>query len=133
MALTRAHVVAARTSLREEARALIGEVLAKPRNEARLLEDLTEMRGLIEQESRRRDIWDVKLIPGGLIDIEFIAQFLSPQGPAPAAGCRRRKMTKPRACSPGGSRSGAAKPTHSECTSTDATLRSSAPASWARR
>ena len=24
-----------------------------------------------------RDIWDVKLIPGGLVDIEFIAQYLT--------------------------------------------------------
>ncbi|MEP3437452.1 MAG: bifunctional [glutamine synthetase] adenylyltransferase/[glutamine synthetase]-adenylyl-L-tyrosine phosphorylase [Hoeflea sp.] len=77
MALTRARAVAGEDSLRDEARALIDEVLARPRDEAKLLDDLTEMRGLIEQEKPPRDIWDVKLIPGGLIDIEFIAQYLS--------------------------------------------------------
>ncbi|MDP3526505.1 MAG: bifunctional [glutamine synthetase] adenylyltransferase/[glutamine synthetase]-adenylyl-L-tyrosine phosphorylase, partial [Hoeflea sp.] len=77
MALTRARTVAGEDSLRDEARTLIDAVLAKPRDEAKLRADLTEMRGLIEQEKPPRDIWDVKLIPGGLIDIEFIAQYLS--------------------------------------------------------
>jgi glutamate-ammonia-ligase adenylyltransferase len=35
-----------------------------------------EMRALIEQEKPPESIWDLKLIPGGLIDIEFIAQYL---------------------------------------------------------
>jgi len=77
MALTRARAVAGDESLRVEARNLIDEVLARPRDEAKLLGDLKEMRDLIEQEKPPRDIWDVKLIPGGLIDIEFIAQYLS--------------------------------------------------------
>ncbi len=34
------------------------------------------MRALIEQEKPPASIWDLKLIPGGLIDIEFIAQYL---------------------------------------------------------
>ena len=32
------------------------------------------MRGLIETEKPPRDGWDLKLVPGGLIDLEFIAQ-----------------------------------------------------------
>jgi glutamate-ammonia-ligase adenylyltransferase len=32
------------------------------------------MRALIGEEKPPRDIWDLKLIPGGLIDLEFIAQ-----------------------------------------------------------
>ena len=32
------------------------------------------MRALIETEKPPRDRWDIKLIPGGLIDLEFIAQ-----------------------------------------------------------
>ncbi len=31
-------------------------------------------RALIEKEKPPRDLWDIKLIPGGLIDLEFIAQ-----------------------------------------------------------
>src|SRR5690349_6834386 len=32
------------------------------------------MRAMIEKEKPPRDLWDIKLIPGGLIDLEFIAQ-----------------------------------------------------------
>ena len=32
------------------------------------------MRALIEKEKPPRDLWDIKLVPGGLIDLEFIAQ-----------------------------------------------------------
>ena len=32
------------------------------------------MRKLIGEEKPPRDIWDMKLIPGGLIDLEFVAQ-----------------------------------------------------------
>ncbi|MEQ8479994.1 MAG: bifunctional [glutamine synthetase] adenylyltransferase/[glutamine synthetase]-adenylyl-L-tyrosine phosphorylase [Hoeflea sp.] len=77
MALTRARPVAGDESLCTDARGLIDEVLARPRDGAKLRADLSEMRDLIEQEKPPRDIYDVKLIPGGLIDIEFIAQMLS--------------------------------------------------------
>lgn len=77
MALTRARSVAGDAALCAHARTLIDEVLARPRESAKLRADLVEMRELIETEKPSRDIWDVKLIPGGLIDIEFIAQLLS--------------------------------------------------------
>lgn len=41
------------------------------------------MRRLIEAEKPPRDIWDVKLAPGGLIDLEFIAQVAVLAGEAP--------------------------------------------------
>jgi len=77
MALTRARPVAGDESLRAEARDLIDTALGRPREEAKLVADLVEMRELIEQEKPPAGMFDVKLIPGGLIDIEFIAQFLS--------------------------------------------------------
>jgi glutamate-ammonia-ligase adenylyltransferase len=49
-------------------------IVARPRDAAKLAKDAREMRTLIEQEKPPRDIWDLKLIPGGLIDLEFIAQ-----------------------------------------------------------
>jgi len=36
--------------------------------------EAADMRALIEKEKPPRDLWDIKLIPGGLIDLEFIAQ-----------------------------------------------------------
>ena len=38
------------------------------------------MRALIEKEKPPRDRWDIKLIPGGLIDLEFIAQYAALTG-----------------------------------------------------
>lgn len=127
MALTRARAVAGDVSLRDEARALIDDVLARPRDRTKLLEELTEMRGLIEQEKPPRDIWDVKLIPGGLIDIEFIAQYLSLSAradgwlPAPEDDEAAGLLTGPVTEQTGRTMS------HNECTSTDATLKALGP------
>src|SRR5690606_32597750 len=41
---------------------------------AKVFRDASEMRGTIAEEKPPRDIWDLKLIPGGQIDLEFIAQ-----------------------------------------------------------
>ena len=35
------------------------------------------MRDLIAREKGDQDPWDLKLVSGGLIDIEFVAQFLT--------------------------------------------------------
>ena len=35
------------------------------------------MRALIAQEKGDRDPWDLKLVRGGLMDIEFVAQYLT--------------------------------------------------------
>jgi glutamate-ammonia-ligase adenylyltransferase len=35
------------------------------------------MRALIAHEKGDRDLWDLKLVRGGLMDIEFVAQYLS--------------------------------------------------------
>ncbi|TIS64082.1 MAG: bifunctional [glutamine synthetase] adenylyltransferase/[glutamine synthetase]-adenylyl-L-tyrosine phosphorylase, partial [Mesorhizobium sp.] len=45
-----------------------------PRDGAKVKADASEMRALIDTEKPPRDLWDIKLIPGGLIDLEFIAQ-----------------------------------------------------------
>ena len=127
MALTRARAVSGDASLCAEARALIDEVLARPRDRAKLIDDLTEMRKLIEEEKPPRDIWDVKLIPGGLIDIEFIAQFLSLDARA------KGWQPAPEDDEAAGLLNGvdpdriAQNVDHNECTSTDATLKTLGP------
>jgi glutamate-ammonia-ligase adenylyltransferase len=40
------------------------------------------MRELIEKEKPPESLWDLKLIPGGVIDVEFIAQYLALIAPA---------------------------------------------------
>jgi glutamate-ammonia-ligase adenylyltransferase len=84
MALTRARIVCGDESLGDEARAVIREVLSAKPDVKKITKDVAEMRTLIGEEKPPRDIWDFKLIPGGLIDIEFIAQYLRLIAPAPA-------------------------------------------------
>lgn len=74
MALTRARAVAGDPMLCEAVEAEVAAVIALPRDPAKVAREAADMRRMIEQEKPPRDPWDIKLIPGGLIDLEFIAQ-----------------------------------------------------------
>jgi glutamate-ammonia-ligase adenylyltransferase len=74
MALSRARPIAGDEDLRAELDAEIASVLGQPRDAAKVMAEASEMRALIGKEKPPRDLWDIKLIPGGLIDLEFIAQ-----------------------------------------------------------
>ncbi len=76
MALTRARLICGDESLMEEAKDIINAVLSAEEEAGKIAKDVAEMRALIEKEKPPRDLWDLKLIRGGLIDIEFIAQYL---------------------------------------------------------
>lgn len=75
MALSRARPVAGDSAFFNEIEKDVIEILALPRDAAKIARDVLEMRALIEDEKPPRDGWDLKLIPGGIIDLEFIAQF----------------------------------------------------------
>ncbi|WP_274424840.1 bifunctional [glutamine synthetase] adenylyltransferase/[glutamine synthetase]-adenylyl-L-tyrosine phosphorylase [Chelativorans sp. YIM 93263] len=74
MALTRARVVAGDSSLCEEAHREIEEIVALSRDREKVAHDVVEMRALLETEKPAKSAWDLKLAPGGIIDLEFIAQ-----------------------------------------------------------
>ncbi|WP_144378579.1 bifunctional [glutamine synthetase] adenylyltransferase/[glutamine synthetase]-adenylyl-L-tyrosine phosphorylase [Mesorhizobium amorphae] len=74
MALTRARAVAGDPALCAEIEQEVDNVLAQPRDRAKVAAEAVEMRKLIEEEKPPHDRWDIKLIPGGLIDLEFVAQ-----------------------------------------------------------
>jgi glutamate-ammonia-ligase adenylyltransferase len=76
LALTRARVVAGDASLAATLRAVIVAVLARPRDIAVLAQDVRAMRRMIADVKGDGGDFDLKIAPGGLIDIEFIAQFL---------------------------------------------------------
>ncbi|MEZ5764256.1 MAG: bifunctional [glutamine synthetase] adenylyltransferase/[glutamine synthetase]-adenylyl-L-tyrosine phosphorylase [Xanthobacteraceae bacterium] len=76
MALTRARVVSASPAFREKIETIIREVLTRPRDRTIIANDVLEMRQAIAQEKGDSDMWDLKYAAGGLIDIEFVAQFL---------------------------------------------------------
>ncbi|MEJ8473985.1 bifunctional [glutamine synthetase] adenylyltransferase/[glutamine synthetase]-adenylyl-L-tyrosine phosphorylase [Roseibium algae] len=77
MALTRARVITATSEgFAEKIEGHLRSTLAKPRDRTKLSNDVRSMRARIDKEKGTKDIWDLKQIPGGLVDIEFLAQFL---------------------------------------------------------
>ena len=76
MALTRARVIAGPAGLRQKVEGVIADTLTRPRDLDRLRGDVAEMRARMEMEKHTDFIWDVKFRRGGLVDIEFIAQYL---------------------------------------------------------
>ena len=80
MALTRARVVVAQAQFREDIDGIIESVLNTPRDMAKTDKEVREMRDLIETEKPSKGAWDFKQMPGGLIDLEFIAQTAAMSG-----------------------------------------------------
>jgi glutamate-ammonia-ligase adenylyltransferase len=76
LALTRARLVAGPEKLRARIEAEIATRLAMPRDRARILADARDMRDKIAAQYPGRNRWDLKYAPGGLVDIEFLAQAL---------------------------------------------------------
>ena len=86
-ALTRARVVwASDEGHGARVTAVIEAALRRPRDMAETAAEVRAMRDLMERERRAKDFWDLKLIPGGLVDAEFVGQFrqlqAAPQGGA---------------------------------------------------
>ncbi len=76
MALTRARAISGTPELRARVEAAIRDVLLRPRDLQKLAADVRDMRRRIEQEKGTEDIWDLKQVRGGLVDLEFITQYL---------------------------------------------------------
>jgi glutamate-ammonia-ligase adenylyltransferase len=76
LALTRARVVTGSPELRSRVERAITEALVRPRDRAKIVADVRDMRQRIAAEKGTDDIWDLKQVRGGLVDIEFVAQYL---------------------------------------------------------
>jgi len=74
--MTRARAVAGPPALCAALEAAIRAELTRPRDADALLRDVAQMRAMMAKEFATGSIWDVKHMPGGLVDIEFIAQYL---------------------------------------------------------
>ena len=76
MALTRARVVAGRPAIRARAEAAIAGAVARPVPPAQTRADAAAMRTRLLRDLPPTGPWDVKLRPGGGMEVEFIAQVL---------------------------------------------------------
>lgn len=101
MALTKARLVAGDGDLAEKVGLLIGRILARPRVVPKLARDVDEMRERVREAKPDAGRWDVKLVEGGLTELEFVLAFLClregaahgapPPGAADAIGFLRAK------------------------------------------
>ncbi len=83
LALTRARVVwSSSPALAADVAAVVERALRHRRDPAATAADVRDMRALMARERPPRDPWDLKLTPGGLVDVEFAAQLLQLQGTA---------------------------------------------------
>ena len=85
-ALTRARPVYGDEDLCHKVENGIGKILSSVKDKHALLPEIRKMRDLIEKEKGTKDVWDVKIISGGLLDIEFVAQGLALENPDRAVG-----------------------------------------------
>ncbi len=75
-ALTRARVVAGPEPLAARLTEAIHHILTQRRDGAKLTEDVADMRRRVERGHPAQSIWEIKYLRGGLVDVEFIAQYL---------------------------------------------------------
>jgi glutamate-ammonia-ligase adenylyltransferase len=75
-ALTRARPVAGDRALQHQAEAAIRDSLMQRRDPVALAHEVAAMRDRIFREHGDGDPWNLKHAPGGLVEAEFIAQFL---------------------------------------------------------
>ena len=77
LALTRARILSASSPEFEQRVAdVIRAAIGRQRDAASIAGDVVEMRRAIATEKGDADRWDLKFAAGGLVDIEFIAQYL---------------------------------------------------------
>ena len=76
MALTRSRVIAGKSDLRIALNRDIRHILSQPRNPAKLHTDVIDMRARIDQQFGSQQPWRLKYRRGGLVDCQFVAQYL---------------------------------------------------------
>ncbi|NQU59332.1 MAG: bifunctional [glutamine synthetase] adenylyltransferase/[glutamine synthetase]-adenylyl-L-tyrosine phosphorylase [Rhodospirillales bacterium] len=76
MALTRCRIISAWGELEDKISTIIEATLTRRRDPDTLLMDIAGMRTRMLQTHQTDFIWDVKHIRGGLVDVEFITQYL---------------------------------------------------------
>jgi glutamate-ammonia-ligase adenylyltransferase len=77
MALTRARVIHGPSGLVDRLTDIVKAALCRPRDPEALVRDVADMRDRIARHAPAKSAWDFKHLPGGLFDIDFVAQYLA--------------------------------------------------------
>ncbi len=75
MALTRARPISGPDDLTVRIDGTIRQVLKRQRDPAKVRSDMRDMRERIARDKGSGGVWDIKMVRGGLLDVEFIAQY----------------------------------------------------------
>ena len=81
MALTRARIIYGGQKIRTQIEAAIAGGLHKPRDPDAALVAVADMRKKMRQSQNSTGAWNIKRMPGGLVDVEFIVQYLLLRAP----------------------------------------------------
>ncbi|MDX2074558.1 MAG: bifunctional [glutamine synthetase] adenylyltransferase/[glutamine synthetase]-adenylyl-L-tyrosine phosphorylase [Alphaproteobacteria bacterium] len=76
MAFTKARAVVGDRALAAWLDDFIRTQIEKPRDAGKLKTDVYDMRRRMAEEHQKKTLWDLKHVRGGLVDIEFIAQYV---------------------------------------------------------
>ena len=74
MALSRLRVVAGDSALAEEIDQIRRAALMRRSSWPELTQDVLDMRRRVEKQRPAQSMWDLKLTPGGMMDVEFVVQ-----------------------------------------------------------
>ncbi|MCF8531448.1 MAG: bifunctional [glutamine synthetase] adenylyltransferase/[glutamine synthetase]-adenylyl-L-tyrosine phosphorylase [Reyranella sp.] len=77
MALTRTRVIHGPPELVDRLTDIVSSALCRPRDPDALVRDVADMRDRIARYAPPKSPWDFKHLPGGLFDIDFVAQYLA--------------------------------------------------------
>src|SRR5262249_55771457 len=72
----RARIITGAPALAQRIETVLREILARPREPVKLAADVLDMRARIAQQYPGDQFWDIKYRRGGMLDVEFVAQFL---------------------------------------------------------
>ncbi|HEU5047026.1 MAG TPA: bifunctional [glutamine synthetase] adenylyltransferase/[glutamine synthetase]-adenylyl-L-tyrosine phosphorylase [Rickettsiales bacterium] len=75
MAFTRARVITGHPMLREQVQRIITENIRRPHTAPALAQDIKTLRAKITREFGSDNIWNLKYVHGGLMDLDFLAQY----------------------------------------------------------
>jgi glutamate-ammonia-ligase adenylyltransferase len=76
MALCKARVMAGRERISDRLTQLITAILTQKRDAETIHSDVLAMQKKLHAEFETENIWDVKHIPGGIMDIDFLTEYL---------------------------------------------------------
>jgi glutamate-ammonia-ligase adenylyltransferase len=97
MALTRARMVTGSPALQARMNAIIASILQTPKDPDKLVVDVADMRERMDKERHTDQVWSIKNYRGGLVDIEFMTQYLQllhgPRHPEILSSTTREALT----------------------------------------